>query len=120
MDRGDELARTRTDIQYPPQARGIYRKNPAQVVNVRPVYVSRAARPGFVVRHRIALVVTGSVLVLTSGLAYVIIAVGPAVFAFGVFLAALAVCILARISRGGGGGRHVSVTTTTTTKVRVR
>lgn len=116
---GEELARTRTDLQRPAQAVGVYHKRPAQVVTARPIYASRNARPSFIVRHRIGLVVTGSVLVFASGITWAVIAVGPLVFLFGVFLAALAIAFLTRISRGGGG-RSVSVTTTTVTKVRVR
>lgn len=80
------------------------------------VYVAKRHVP-FYIRHRKALVITGSVLVFLSALAYAVIAVGPLVFFGGVFVAALAVAIIVRVSRGGGGR---SVTVTTTTKVRVR
>jgi hypothetical protein len=87
------------------------------VTSVPVVYVSQRALP-FHERHRIALLVSGGVLLLASGIAWIILAVGLGWFLFGIGAAALAVALLARISRGGGGRTNVSVTTTTTVKVR--
>ena len=148
---GNELERTRTDLQvpepgrplvhmeeYPPgtrmyhgdrasilamvksgevQAVGKFRQLPGGGYALPAVYVGKAARDPFYVRHRWPLVITGAVLMLLAGLAYAIMAVGPLVFFGGVFVAGLAVAIIVRVSRGGG---RRSVTVTTTTKVRVR
>jgi hypothetical protein len=87
------------------------------VASVPVVYVSQRAKP-FHERHRIALVVSGGVLLLAAGIAWIILAVGLGWFLASIGLAALAIALLNRVSRGGG--THVSVTTTTTTNVKVR
>lgn len=97
---------------------GKFQQRSGGVQAVPVVYVSKHATP-FYVRHRIALVVSGGVLLLASGITWAVIAVGAWTFIGAVLVAAFALACLVRFSRGGGR-RSVSVTTTTTTNVRVR
>ena len=82
------------------------------------VYVSKRAQP-FHIRYRWPLVISGSVLLLASGIAAIILTVGLGWFIGGVVVMALTIATLVRYSRGGGG-RHRTVDVTTTTRVRVR
>jgi hypothetical protein len=99
------------------RAVGKFRQLPGGRTGLPAVYVSRRAQP-FHVRHRIALVVAGTLLLLAAGVAAVIAAVGMAWFVAGIILMAATVATLARYARGQGGHRSVSVTTTTKVNVR--
>lgn len=83
------------------------------------VYVSKRATP-FYIRHRIALVVSGGVLMLAVGVAVLIMAYGVWMFLAGVVLMAATIATLARYARGGSRKTFTSVTTTTTTTVKVK
>lgn len=83
------------------------------------VYVSKRAKP-FHVRHRVALAVAGTVLVIGGGITWAILAIGVWAFLAAIVVASVFVAWLNRYASGGGRHRSVSVTTTTTTNVRVR
>lgn len=81
-------------------------------------YVSKRATP-FLIRHRFAFLISGSLLAIASGVTVIVIAVGWWWFLGSIAAAALFVALLARITRGGPrGGRYVEVTTTTRVRVR--
>ena len=95
---------------------GRYNVGANGVTTVPVVYVSKRATP-FHERHRIALMITGGLVLLAAGITWIILAVGLGWFLASIGLAALAIAFLNRVSRGGGR-TNVSVTTTTTVKVR--
>ncbi len=98
------------------RAVGKFNTMPGGSTSVPVVYVSKRAKP-FVERHSVALMVSGGVLLLAAGVAWIILAVGLGWFVFGTGVAALAVALLNRVSSGGGRA-GVSVTTTTTVRVK--
>lgn len=100
------------------KAVGRFRQLDGGMSAVPAVYLARRHLP-FHVRHKVALIISGSVLTLAAGVTAIVMTVGLGWFVAGVALMALTIATLVRYSQGGGRHR-VSVTTTTTTNVRVR
>lgn len=99
------------------RAVGKFTQGPAGMAAVPVVYVSKRAQP-FVVRHRIALLVSGGVVLVVGGVVGVIAAIGLGWFMLAVAAMAFSIAILSRITNGGGKRAHVTVTTTTRVGVR--
>lgn len=99
------------------RAVGRYRELSGGKVGLPAVYVSKRATP-FHVRHRIALIVAGSVLILAAGVSTVIVTVGLPWFAVGVVLMAFTIATLSRWANGGGGRHRMDVTVTTRVRTK--